>query len=310
VVLMSVISGVPSRLRKLWARWLLPCLSAWLLLGTAGTGLAQDRRLTVGIISPRNLDECTVCYAAMTDYLAGLLGRRGRLEVAPRYQDGVRAVEEGRWDIAFMSPLAYIQIKNPDYQLLASVATGSTDTYSSIVYVSRKSSSRTFRDLKGARIAFVSKSSASGFLYPVARMLEEGFNPFVEAKEVVFPNAGDLMALHLARWPEASYDAAAGYGDVLDEMKVADAMRVIYKEDGIPFGTVLGRKALFADRPAIARFRVALWDTAKSHPEVFRCKAHPSVIYFDRFVHVQDQHYDQMRAKARVVAKAMGGAVE
>lgn len=277
-------------------------LVVWLLCWPSSRSLAQIRPLVIGVISPRNLDECTVCYQAMTKYLSNLIGRTGRLEVAPRYEDGVAAVEEGRWDLAFMSPLAYIRINNPEYMLLASVATGSTDTYSSIVYVSKNSPYKKLMDLKGARIAFVSRTSASGYLYPVARMLEEGFNPLLEAKEVVYPNAGDLMALHLARWPDASYDAAAGYGDVLQEMKVADRLRVIYKEDGIPFGTLIGRKNLFLERLSAAKFRIALWEAARKHPEIFRCQEHPSVIYFDRFVNVQDKHYDKLRAVERAIA--------
>lgn len=297
-------------LHRRWVQGAIHCLAVWFIWIWPLGATAQVGPLVVGIISPRNIDECTVCYQEMTAYLSGLLGRKGRLEIAPRYQDGVKFVEEGRWDLAFMAPLTYIRITNPDYLLLASIATGSTDTYSSIVYVNRKSGYKSLKDLKGARIAFVSKASASGFLYPVARMLEEGFNPFTEAKELVYPNAGDLMALHLARWPDASYDAAAGYGDVLDEMKINNEFKILYKEDGIPFGTLIGRKTLFADRQTRARFRISLWDASRSHPEIFRCEAHPSVIYFDRFVNVQDHHYDQLRSVARRVANAMGKAID
>jgi phosphate/phosphite/phosphonate ABC transporter binding protein len=80
-------------------------------------------------------------------------------------------------DFAVISPTAYVKskMKFPGIKYVATVISKKTKQpyYHGVIFTRSNSNVKTYRDLKNKLFAFVEKSSGSGYVFPVARMIIE-----------------------------------------------------------------------------------------------------------------------------------------
>jgi phosphonate transport system substrate-binding protein len=194
---------------------------------------------------------------ASGDELAALLTERTGLQfetmMATSYEAVVASLGVGRVQVAWLPPMAYLfaHQRNGD-QVLMKVVRHGKPTYRGEIVVKADSPLKAIGDLKGRRLAFVEQSSASGYLYPRALLLQNGVNPDVDLK-VSFAGSHDAALLALVK---GSVDAACCFEDARLKLAgssvpgIMQATRVLAYTPEIPADNVTVAKSL---DPAVAR---------------------------------------------------------
>lgn len=128
------------------------------------------------------------------EYLTEKLGVEVNVTLATDYSTIVEAMESGQVDLGIMPPAAYVQARDlgAAKALLTSVLGGynretgepeeglTRGTFKAEILVRADSDIQTLEDLKGKKIATLSPTSASGYIYPVAEMKNIGIDPVTE----------------------------------------------------------------------------------------------------------------------------------
>jgi phosphonate transport system substrate-binding protein len=108
-----------------------------------------------------------------------------------RFADDYRGIIEGmsnnEYDFVWMGPFSYVLSEcysstSATYRPLVRPLRRGDDgklsgDYRGLIFTSRTSSVDSLSDLKGQSVAFVDRRSTSGFLFPMARLIEAGLNP-------------------------------------------------------------------------------------------------------------------------------------
>lgn len=123
-------------------------------------------------------------------YLKDKLGREVEVTLATDYNTIVEAMASGTVDIGIMPPAAYVQARERGgAKAILSSQLGAynrstglseegklSDTFKGEILVKANSDIKSLADLKGKKIATLSPSSASGYIYPVVEIKELGLD--------------------------------------------------------------------------------------------------------------------------------------
>jgi len=121
----------------------------------------------------------------MLDYLSARIGVPIVLVSAKTYEEAIDYLASGRADFATMSPVPYIkaQTKTPGVHMLVTELSWSADHHARrdsyagmLVTLKSRSDINTLADLKGKSLAFVSRDSSSGFVFPTAVLARSGID--------------------------------------------------------------------------------------------------------------------------------------
>jgi len=126
--------------------------------------------------------------AGLESWITSRMGIPARIEVLERYDDLGSRMLQGTLEAAMLPPLEYVRTRSRDPCIgarLTAVVSGSV-RYSSFPVARKDSRIRRLQDLRGARGAFVSPDSASGWLFALRRMQEAGLDPWKDLAEVRF----------------------------------------------------------------------------------------------------------------------------
>lgn len=124
-------------------------------------------------------------------YLSQKLGRKVNVTLATDYSTIVQAMASGKVDIGIMPPAAYVQARKQKVAkaILSSELsaynrkTGKPEknklsgSFKGEILVRNDSQIKALKDLKGKKIATLSPNSASGYIYPLAEMMDAGIKP-------------------------------------------------------------------------------------------------------------------------------------
>jgi phosphonate transport system substrate-binding protein len=178
------------------------------------------------------------------DSLADHLGIEVDVFLGTDYNAVIEAMRTENIDIAFFGPFAYILANERSGAEVFSIGAKSKEqmTYTSAIIVPADSEAKSLEDLKGKDFLFVDPASASGHIFPRAKMIEElGItNDEVESifNSVTFSGSHDASILAVIN---GDADGAAIATDVMDAMlakgviKEAD-FKIIAQSDPIPRG--------------------------------------------------------------------------
>lgn len=131
----------------------------------------------------------------LADYLAARLMEqgiaRGRVRIAPDLSTMVRLVESGEVDVYFDSPYPVLIVsrKTGAKPILRRQKYGVAE-YHSVFFTRADAGLAELADLPGQMVAFEEAFSTSGYMLPLAHLLEAGMNP-VEKSSPVVPVADD-----------------------------------------------------------------------------------------------------------------------
>ncbi len=147
------------------------------------------------VVAPRirlGLPRQSVGRGDACNLLTEALSRRTGLPVdtvlVDRYEDLPDGLAKGFLEAAIIPPLEYVRAHDRDPCLrsrLTMVFDGAV-RYSAFIVARQDSGLTDLRQLAGRSVAFVDQNSASGWLFPVARLAQMGINPFLDLSETQF----------------------------------------------------------------------------------------------------------------------------
>lgn len=210
------------------------------------TVFAGEDSLTIQFV-PTNSDGIDATTEAFADYIGNILGMSVDVNIATDYTTIVEAMESGQVDVGIMPPAAYSQARSlgaaesilsstlVDYDENEQPVEGSsTGTFKAEVLVAADADIDSYEDLEGKNLAYLSVSSASGYIYPVAEMKEAGvdldacnmtaINDVTSAMKAVLNGQVDAcFVFEGARYVfrEAVTDDEGNAVDLFSELKVA-----------------------------------------------------------------------------------------
>jgi len=240
-------------------------------------------------------------FAPVADYLSHAIGIPVELVEAGGYDELVELVADEKVDIASLSPLIYVQARDrmPCLQLLLTqVAQGSTH-YSGYLVVRKEAPYTLVEELRGKRIALAPRSSASGNLFSLAFLKEQGHDPESFFSRIVIAD-DHLAALRLLL--DGEVEVVATFNSFMAPARAAQMavseLRVLAVTGRIPFDAVCARPRL--NREVAAAVKDALYKLNTGTVEGRRRLGRVFVI--NGWVPTEDSFYDEVREKVRQVA--------
>jgi phosphate/phosphite/phosphonate ABC transporter binding protein len=137
--------------------------------------------ISMGISQPYGPEQAQKAKTLIEPYLARELKTTVTVQIFPSYDELSAALAEGKVDLAWITPLAFVQAsdKNADVTALSKAmrAGGGGLFYRSVFIVKKGNAAANIGDLKGKKVAWVNKSSTSGYLFPREMIKKAGFEP-------------------------------------------------------------------------------------------------------------------------------------
>jgi phosphonate transport system substrate-binding protein len=259
---------------------------------TAAPARAENPQLVIGIISPRHPQLLVEAYQPLKAYLESEVGCSLKLEPGITYAQGLDAMKTGKWDLAFATNETYLEARPFGFKALVMVTERGNSYYRSILVVPKDSPIKTIKQLKGKRVAFVSKKSASGYIYPMKLLLDNGLSPATDLK-LAFTGNARIIGNSIANKGQLAFDAGAVYdGFIRENPMLAGKLRVLAESQPIPHIPVVAGPRVVGDRALFDRFQRAFLDASRKVPEAFTRKG----VFFDGFLPPQDKLYEQVTA--------------
>ncbi len=177
----------------------------------------------------------------MVAYLKGKLSIEVQAQIAAAYGNLATLVRDGKVHVGFFSPAAYVRARsNLPAVAIATATRAGSPTYLGYL-VTLKNRYRTLETLEGKSIAWVNRSSTSGYLYPRALLRSRGHDPDEFFGRARF--AGDHETA-LTQVLEGQVDVAAIASPLIDRPrpKQREQVRligVVAKTDRIPLDCVV-----------------------------------------------------------------------
>ncbi len=221
------------------ARWVLG-LALGITLGTVSVVAADPATLHVAFQPQENPDTLQLNAAAMTSYLAGELAMPVKVYLPTDYAAVVEALRGGHAHVAYFSARPYLlahQLAGAEV-LVAEERDGKRFYYSQW-YARNDSGIETVADARGKAAAFTSPTSTSGYLFPYAKLIDDGLvpvkgDPTTFFSEVLFAG-GYEQALKAVLYSQVAVGAASDYapGKYLSPDEQA-RLRVISRQGPVP----------------------------------------------------------------------------
>ncbi|MBK7864561.1 MAG: phosphate/phosphite/phosphonate ABC transporter substrate-binding protein [Archangiaceae bacterium] len=167
---------------------LLACALAVALTADGGAAAAPAaekatpaKPISFGISQPYGADHAAKAKALIEPYLSKELKSPVTVQVFGSYDELSGALAEGKVDLAWITPLAFVRAadKNADVTALSkAMRAGGGGLFYRAVFIAKKGSAlASVADLKGKKVAWVNKTSTSGYLFPREMVKKAGFDP-------------------------------------------------------------------------------------------------------------------------------------
>lgn len=146
--------------------------------------------LKIGILPMQNVKNQQQIIKQFDNYLEKSLKRTIDIKLAKNYNETVDWLVQEKVDIAYLGPLTYLQALDRGAKIEPLVAPIDKNTgqswYRSCIIVKSDSPIKNLTDLKGKRIAFVDKSSTSGYLMPLAAFKKVNIDPEQDFDKLIY----------------------------------------------------------------------------------------------------------------------------
>lgn len=162
---------------------------------SASLALAAEDPLTFGISQPYGAEAADKVPALVEPYLSKALKGPVKVVRFTTSEELAEALAAGKVDLAWITPLAFVRASQKNAGIAAlSKATRKGSLFYRAVFVTKQGSPlTTLAQLKGKKVAFVSKSSTSGYLFAREMLAKDNLNPEGFFGEEVF--SGDHPAV-------------------------------------------------------------------------------------------------------------------
>jgi phosphonate transport system substrate-binding protein len=183
--------------------------------------------------------------APLDAHLEKVLGQRVDFLIAKDYKETVDMLVDGRANAAYTGVVSYFEALERGVKVEPLVAPIDQYTarpwYRSCIIVAANSPIKTLADLNGKRVAFVNRSSTSGYLMPLAALKQLKIDPDRDFAQVIF---GGTHAQTEALLGNDRVDAIATNLATYSQWKklgklTAQDPRVLWESAPVPHGPVL-----------------------------------------------------------------------
>jgi phosphonate transport system substrate-binding protein len=261
-----------------------------LLCLSCSTTPAEPERIRIAAIPTEDAREQLLHLQPLADYLSAQLGVPVEFLVTTDYNASIEALRAGQVEMAWLGPFSYVLAS--DLVELTPIVGGIRKStgdvfYRSIILARRDTGIETVQDLRGHTFAFVDPASTSGYLVPLAMLLENGLDPEQDFAQVVYAGSHTAVELAVANGRvDAAADSQPSYELMVSSGSVdPDQLRILWVSEPIPPSPLVARTSL--EKGTIDRIRQALVD------------AGPEVISFEGeisgYAPVRDEDYDTVR---------------
>jgi phosphate/phosphite/phosphonate ABC transporter binding protein len=239
-------------------------------------------------------EELLEAYTPIALFVEQRLGVPVEVVVGDDYADLESMLVAGDIDVAVISPYSYVRAKkaSPGITVFASHIAKGSFNYGSYIIVKEDSDIESLTELAGQDVAFVDTRSTSGWLFPVARMLEEGVNPETDLNPIFYGTHDRVFDAVV----EGEVAAGATYDGALSEgrQRRGDGweVRVIAKGQRIPHEAYVARAGL---TPAVSEALSAALSEISTGTQEGRQLLAPMMLRINGFLPVEDSHYDVVR---------------
>lgn len=174
------------------------------------------------------------------DFLSEQIGVDVEIYLPTTYAGVVEALRSGNADVAYFSGWPYlVASKKANAQLLVAEVRNGNPFYHSHWYVLKDSDYQSLSDLEGKKASFTSPTSTSGYLFPVAKLIEQGAlekegDPKDFFSEIIYAGGYQQSIRALL---EGQVDAAAASGYALDlyfDEEQKSKIRTLTKQGPVP----------------------------------------------------------------------------
>ena len=144
----------------------------------------EQAPLKLGLALNGDEDEVRAQYAPLARWLGDKLAREVVLAPDSSYRAVGWSLQQGRVDLAWLSGTAFRAAGGGT--ALATAVRGGSTTYRGVILVKSTAAIRTVKDLAGKRMAYVDRSSGSGYLATNLMLLSAGLSPGVDLAATTF----------------------------------------------------------------------------------------------------------------------------
>jgi phosphonate transport system substrate-binding protein len=272
-----------------------------LVLGCAGSLAAQAKPLHLVLTPSQKPTDLLAAGEEFGQVLGRLLGVPVKVTVASDYAAVVEALRNRTADLAFTHPGGYVLAsREAKATIVAKNVWHGKSSFTSRIFVRKDGGVRQLEELRGKTIAFVDPTSSSGYIYPMALLIQRGLvrnrDPRSFFREVVFAGAHDAAMRALLN---GHVDAIASF-DLAREQYLKDPAereRIVFVAETppIPEAGVAARDGL--DPQTFARVRAALISIrGPAYADLLK-----RLYEIDGFEPAEDREYDPVRAAFELV---------
>ncbi|WP_238178446.1 phosphate/phosphite/phosphonate ABC transporter substrate-binding protein [Calothrix sp. 336/3] len=209
----------------------------------APTPVSEQAVLRISVQPTQNKADQEKMITPLDAHLEKVLGQQVDFIIAKDYKDAVDMLVDGRANAFYGGVVSYFEALERGAKMIPLVAPIDADTvrpwYRSCFVVAANSPIKTLNDLKGKRVGFVSRSSTSGYLIPVAALKEEGIDPERNFAQVVFGGThAETEALLTTNRVDAIATNLATYNQWQKEGK-AENVRIVWQSVPVPHAPVM-----------------------------------------------------------------------
>ncbi|WP_273478311.1 phosphate/phosphite/phosphonate ABC transporter substrate-binding protein [Ignavigranum ruoffiae] len=226
---------------------------------------AEEKALEVQFVPTNNDGSMQAKAEPFAKYLSEKLGREVNVTLATDYSTIVQAMASGQVDIGIMPPAAYTQAREMGAAeaLLTSVLgafddeTGeplegeTTGSFRAEILVKADSDLKDVKDLVGKNIATLNPSSASGYIYPIAELKNQGIDLVSEANLTVVNDIPSMITAILNGQQDAGFSFQGTryvFSKAFPDNKLPEDLRVLYLSEGeIPNDAIAVQPKMDAD---------------------------------------------------------------
>jgi phosphonate transport system substrate-binding protein len=272
-----------------------------LVLGCTASLSAQAKPLHLVLTPSQKPTDLLAAGEEFGQVLGRLLGVPVKVTVASDYAAVVEALRNRTADLAFTHPGGYVLAsREAKATIVAKNVWHGKSSFTSRIFVRKDAGVRQLDDLRGKTIAFVDPTSSSGYIYPMALLIQRGLvknrDPRSFFREVVFAGAHDAAMRALLN---GHVDAIASF-DLAREQYLKDPAereRVLFiaETPPIPEAGIAARDGL--DPHTFARVRAALISIrGPAYADLLK-----RLYEIDGFEPADDREYDPVRAAFELV---------
>ncbi|MDX9998110.1 MAG: phosphate/phosphite/phosphonate ABC transporter substrate-binding protein [Phenylobacterium sp.] len=230
--------------------------------GASGDWQAQMRQIRMAVRGSEDDPQLARRWDAYKRRLEAATGLPVKLYESSDYNGAIQALSSGQVDMANIAGGGYANVDAQIGDKVAPILTvrdaeGAVGYYSAVL-VKADSPYRTMRDLKGKALGYVDFNSTSGYLFPRAKLREQGFDPDTYFGKSTFAGGHTqaVMALENGQFdatiinvgggtPEHGFTTGAHYTMARRGVVNVDDFRIIWTAGPIPNSAIVTR----TDRP-------------------------------------------------------------